>query len=66
MAVIVVGAQKFRKTCGKCSSELEYTYSDVQEYETNHDYLSDYDVVKGIKCPVCKTILTHPTGGRKF
>lgn len=61
MAIIVVGSQKYRKTCGNCGSELEYSYSDVQEYKTNMDYLGDYNLVKGIKCPVCNTVLTHST-----
>lgn len=57
--VTVVNQKPFRITCGKCHSELEYHYSEVQEYKTNQDYLGDYDLVKGIKCPVCQTVLTH-------
>lgn len=57
--VTVVNQKPFRTTCEKCHSELEYHYAEVQEHKTNHDYLGDYDVVKGIKCPVCQTVLKH-------
>jgi hypothetical protein len=59
MAITVVSTTKYRKTCHKCDNELGYTYEDVKEYKTNHDYLGGYDLVKGIKCPVCSTILAH-------
>jgi type II secretory ATPase GspE/PulE/Tfp pilus assembly ATPase PilB-like protein len=57
--VTVVNQKPFRITCGKCKSELEYLYSEVQKYKTNQDYLGDYDTVNGIKCPMCQTVLTH-------
>jgi hypothetical protein len=44
-------------TCGKCKSKLEYCQNEVQEYKINWDYLGDYDVVRGIECPVCKTVI---------
>lgn len=59
MAVTVVVQAKYHKTCGKCKSELEYIYSDVQEYKINHDYLGDYDVVAGIRCPTCSNVVPH-------
>lgn len=57
--VTVVNQKPFRITCGKCRSELEYHYSEVQEHKTNQDYLGDFYLVKGIVCPVCQTVLTH-------
>lgn len=57
--VQVVSQKVFHITCGKCRSELSYLYAEVQEHKTNHDYLGDYDMVKGIVCPVCQTVLTH-------
>jgi RNase P subunit RPR2 len=55
IAVLNIG--KKQVTCGKCKSLLEYTQNDVQKYEINHDYLGDYDVVTGVKCPVCGSIV---------
>ena len=55
--VTVLNIGKKQTTCGKCKSQLEYTQNEVQRYETNHDYLGDFDVVYGIKCPVCGTVL---------
>lgn len=57
--VNVVSQKVFDVTCGKCHSQLQYTYSEVKEHKTNQDYLGDYDLVKGIQCPVCQTILKH-------
>ena len=39
--------------CWKCKSTLEYCESEVERLTTNHDYTGDYDVIYGIKCPVC-------------
>lgn len=55
--VTVLNIGKKQTTCRKCNSQLEYTQHDVQRHETNHDYLGDFDIVYGIKCPVCSNIL---------
>lgn len=55
----VLSTQAFQKACRRCGSHLEYTSQDIQEYKTTQDYLGDYDIVLGIECPVCETVLTH-------
>lgn len=41
-----------RVTCRKCSSILEYTLSEVQEY-TSYDYGGGSDIVRYVSCPCC-------------
>lgn len=57
--VQVVERNHFTITCTRCKSKLSYTYDEVRDCEVNHDYLGDYDIVKGIECPVCNSILRH-------
>lgn len=57
MMVTVLNIGKKQITCYNCDSQLEYTQRDVQSYKTNYDYLGDFDIVPGIKCPVCSKIL---------
>jgi hypothetical protein len=57
MTIVVESLGQKSVTCWKCKSLLTYTYHDVKQYTTNHDYLGDYDIVTGIKCPVCETII---------
>lgn len=47
------GAVK-RITCGKCASVLEYTESEVKDIKHSYDYLGDYEIDRGFKCPKCK------------
>jgi DNA-directed RNA polymerase subunit RPC12/RpoP len=42
-----------RITCRSCASVLEYTQSEVKYIKHSHDYLGDYEVDQGIKCPQC-------------
>ena len=42
-----------RITCWSCASVLEYTQSEVQSIKHSYDYLGDYSVDRGIKCPQC-------------
>ena len=44
-----------RITCWKCASVLEYTESEVVSIKHSYDYLGDYSVDRGIKCPQCKS-----------
>ena len=55
--VDVVKLAKRLCTCPKCKSELAYSYNEIEKHMINHDYLGDYDLVRGIQCPVCKTII---------
>ena len=57
MTIIVESIGQKSVTCWKCKSLLTYTHSDVKQHKTNYDYLGDYDIVTGIKCPVCETII---------
>lgn len=48
-----------RITCWSCASVLEYTQSEVQSIKHSYDYLGDYSVDRGIKCPQCgKNVFT--------
>ena len=60
--VTVVRRNNFTCTCAKCNSQLAYSYEEIAEHRINHDYLGDFDIVTGIECPVCKTILGHKNG----
>lgn len=42
-----------RITCWSCASVLEYTQSEVQSIKHSYDYLGDFSVDRGIKCPQC-------------
>ena len=55
--VHLVRRNNFTCTCPKCNSELAYSYEEIQEHRINHDYLGDFDVVQGIVCPICKSII---------
>lgn len=55
--VTIVRRNNLTCTCLKCHTDLAYSYDEVQEYRINHDYLGDFDIVQGIECPVCKTII---------
>lgn len=57
MTIVVESLGQKSTKCKKCKSLLIYSQNDVKQYEINHDYLGDYDIVYGIKCPVCETIL---------
>ena len=60
--VTVVRRNNYTCTCTHCNSDLAYSYDEIDKYEINHDYLGDFDVIKGIVCPVCKTIIRHKDG----
>ena len=54
--VKVVGQDKSaikRITCRSCASVLEYTLSEVKSIKHSYDYLGDYEVSFGFKCPKC-------------
>jgi uncharacterized protein with PIN domain len=55
--VTVIRRNNFTCTCPKCNSELAYSYDEIQEHRINHDYLGDFDIVHGIVCPICKSII---------
>jgi hypothetical protein len=55
--VTVVSVAEFNCLCKKCCTTLSYTYKDISEHRVNHDYLGDFDIVKGITCPVCSSIV---------
>jgi hypothetical protein len=57
MAIKVISTQPQNCNCHTCKSTLEFSYHDIEIYEINHDYLGDFDTVKGIKCPLCKTVI---------
>lgn len=57
MTIIVESLGQKSAKCGKCKSLLTYTQQDVKRYEINHNYLGDYDVVNGIRCPVCENVI---------
>jgi RNase P subunit RPR2 len=42
-----------RVTCKGCASILEYTSSEVKAIKHSYDYLGDYEVSYGFKCPNC-------------
>ena len=55
--IAVVDSPKKTCTCKKCESVLQYAFSDIKQYKINFDYLGDFDLVRGIKCPVCDNIV---------
>lgn len=55
--VAVVNTPEFLCHCNKCRSTLSYKYLDINQYRVNHDYLGDFDIVTGITCPVCSSIV---------
>lgn len=55
--VTVVALEEKTCICGRCKSTLKYFYNEVQNHKTNYDYTGDYDIVRGIKCPVCNNIV---------
>ena len=42
-----------RITCRSCASILEYTQNEVKRIKHSYDYLGDFSVSDGIKCPKC-------------
>ncbi len=49
-----------RITCGNCASILEYTESEVVSIKHSYDYLGEYSVDRGFKCPNCeKNVFTR-------
>ena len=42
-----------RITCWSCASMLEYTQNEVKSIKHSYDYLGDYEINQGIKCPQC-------------
>lgn len=55
--VTVVSTPEFLCQCKKCASTLSYKYSDIEQIKTNYDYLGEFDIVTGVKCPVCSNIV---------
>ena len=41
-----------RVTCRKCSSILEYTLNEVQQFKS-YDYGGGCDIVRYVPCPCC-------------
>lgn len=60
--VYVVRRNNITCTCPKCRSDLAYSYDEVSDHKINHDYLGGFDVVQGIICPVCKTVIKVSDG----
>ena len=40
--------------CKNCGVTLRYTPNDTIDMDINHNYLGDFDRVKGINCPNCR------------
>lgn len=57
MAIVVEKIGRKEINCSRCKSLLSYSQEDVKEHKINFDYLGDYDIVSGIKCPVCELVL---------
>ena len=60
MAVKVIGKSEqflYKIVCINCSSILEYTKSDIESYNTNYDYLGDFDTYNEVKCPNCSKMV---------
>lgn len=55
--VTVVRRNNLTCTCPRCISDLSYTYDEITEHKINQDYLGDSELVRGIECPVCKSII---------
>ena len=56
--VTVDSKYRYACTCTSCKTDLAYNYDDVEMYTVTTDkYQLNYTVVKGIECPVCKTIV---------
>lgn len=59
MAVQVLEESNYKNRCRKCTSLLTYSWFDLKKYKTNQDYLGDFDLITGVECPVCKSIVSH-------
>lgn len=63
--VTVIRRNNFTCSCPECKADLAYQYTDIKEYKINGDYLGYYDLVQGIECPDCKTIIKADTYGNQ-